>query len=112
MVRFITTKSGRKVNVDKGNLVFDDITGQEHQADPESIVTQTITGDPDRISKSEFQAFLTKHNLVTEKITKEGDQFRARQVDPDKFKESSFRTFTTPELPPGVQRVGGRLLRS
>lgn len=112
MPQFITTKAGRKVNVEKGNLVFKDISGQEHQADPTSIVTQTITGDPDKISKPEFEAFLKKHNLLTEKIEKEENQFRARQVDPDKFKDESFRTFQTPELPPGVNRVGGRLLRS
>lgn len=112
MARFITTQSGRKVNVEKGNLVFQDISGQDHQADPESIVTQTITGDPDKISKLEFEAFLKKHNLVTEKIVKEKNQFKARQVNPDKFKDESFRTFQTPELPPGVNRVGGRLLRS
>lgn len=112
MARFITGKDGRKINVEKGNIVFTDISGNESQANPESIVTQTIIGDPEKISKSEFEAFLKKHNLVTENIEKEVNQFRARQVDPDKFKKDSFRTFETPELPPGVKRVGGNLLRS
>jgi len=112
LARFITTKDGRKINVEKGNIVFTDIVGEESQADPESIVTQTIIGDPDKISKTEFRAFLAKHNLITKKLVKEGNQFRARQVDKEKFRKPTFRTFTTPELPPGVQRVGGRLLRS
>ena len=112
MVRFITRKDGKKINVDKGKILFTNIEGRESQADPDSIVTQTIIGDPTKISKSEFQAFLKKHNLVTKKIEKEGNLFRARQVDPKKFVPNSFRTFTTSDLPPGVKRVGGNLLRS
>lgn len=112
MARFITGSDGRKIRIKEGNIVFQNIEGEESQANPDSIVTQTIIGDPDKISKSEFEAFLKKHNLVTKKLEKEDNQFRSRQVDPEKFQKDSFRTFETPDLPPGVKRVGGNLLRS